>query len=275
MLLTTREVATLLRVHPKHVYRLLRRGLPARRVGGEWRFVREEVLAWGGAGATPAEPDAPRLLAANEDLVVDLLLGRLRAKDGPLMGRIPADSRGGLELLARGAVAVAGYHGGERPASPPGLRLVGLHLFERELGLVFPRRRGAPRLADVTRVRFASRPEGAGSRVLLDAALRRQGLAPEQLDAELFSSPRDVACAVARGDADAGISTRAWSARLGLGFKRLAVEDYVLLIDSKQLGEPAVVRLCEAVQAPDFARLVRQIPGCDPRGAGVLSFPGA
>ncbi len=33
--LTTREVAELLRVHPKHVYRLRKRGLPAHRVGDE------------------------------------------------------------------------------------------------------------------------------------------------------------------------------------------------------------------------------------------------
>src|SRR4051794_27145097 len=44
-LLTTEEVASLLRVHPKHVYRLLKKGLPARRVGSEWRFERGEVLA--------------------------------------------------------------------------------------------------------------------------------------------------------------------------------------------------------------------------------------
>jgi excisionase family DNA binding protein len=46
-LLTSAEVAQLLRVHPKHLYRLLRRGLPGHRVdGGHWRFDREEVLAW-------------------------------------------------------------------------------------------------------------------------------------------------------------------------------------------------------------------------------------
>ena len=43
MLLTTRDVAALLKVHPKHVYRLLKRGLPAHRVGDEWRFDEDEV----------------------------------------------------------------------------------------------------------------------------------------------------------------------------------------------------------------------------------------
>lgn len=49
-LLTSAEVAALLRVHPKHLYRLLRQGLPGRRVGrGHWRFRRDEVLGWIGA----------------------------------------------------------------------------------------------------------------------------------------------------------------------------------------------------------------------------------
>lgn len=36
----------MLRVHPKHIYRLLRRGLPARRVGGHWRFSSTEIERW-------------------------------------------------------------------------------------------------------------------------------------------------------------------------------------------------------------------------------------
>jgi excisionase family DNA binding protein len=58
-LLTSPECAELLRVHPKHLYRLLRQGLPGHRVGrGHWRFDRDEVLAWMRArSARVAAPD--------------------------------------------------------------------------------------------------------------------------------------------------------------------------------------------------------------------------
>lgn len=274
-LLTTREVAALLRVHPKHVYRLLRRGLPARRVGGEWRFARDEVLAWGGGGAAAEKAagvgGAPRVVAANEDLIVELLLDQLRARPGALLGRVPADSRGGMELLERGEVVACGFHGGD-PLFTGGVRHARLQLFERELGLVYPRRRGAPALADLPRVRFAGRPEGAGSRVHLDAALRRQRIDPRRVEAMTFASPRDVACAVARGAADAGVATRAWAARLGLGFTGLVVESYALWMRAVNLGDEAVTRLAEAAQAPAFARAVRAVPGCDPAGAGGVTF---
>ncbi|MCB9753924.1 MAG: helix-turn-helix transcriptional regulator [Myxococcales bacterium] len=75
-LLTAREAAALLRVHHKHLYRLLRQGLPGHRAGrGHWRFRREELLAWlearrpqpgeGQLEVTLASPQAsPRLLVA-------------------------------------------------------------------------------------------------------------------------------------------------------------------------------------------------------------------
>src|SRR5262245_5422147 len=107
MLLTTRDVARLLRVHPKHVYRLLKRGLPARRVGDEWRFDEREVMAWSAAqhphDQTRPGETAP-LVAANGDVAVELLLSGLQG-DGVIFGFVTTDHRGALELLERRTVA--------------------------------------------------------------------------------------------------------------------------------------------------------------------------
>jgi excisionase family DNA binding protein len=44
-ILTAADVAALLQVHPKTVYRLARRGLiPGRKLGGGWRFMKDEIL---------------------------------------------------------------------------------------------------------------------------------------------------------------------------------------------------------------------------------------
>ena len=45
--LTVREVAQLLKVNERTIYRMAARGeLPAFKVGGHWRFLREDVESW-------------------------------------------------------------------------------------------------------------------------------------------------------------------------------------------------------------------------------------
>jgi excisionase family DNA binding protein len=293
-LLTTGDVARLLRVHPKHVYRLLRRGLPGHRVGGEWRFSSDEVRRWSGlaggdqtrshAGrsgdATGARvpPDAapPPLLAANGDLAVECLLGNLRQSDGPILGFVQADRGEALDLLDRGDVLCAGYHGDPAPACLDGRdeRLAFIHLVDRDLGVVA--RRGAkPRsLHGIERLRVASRPRTAGVRAPFDAELQRQGIDPAAVEgrATVFRSHKDVVCAVARGDADVGIASIAWAHRVGLEWLPLCRERYGLILRAAQLGDPRIVRLCEVAQGAAFRRDLAAICGYQARSTGTISY---
>ena len=253
ILLRTDEVAELLRVHPKHVYRLLKKGLPARRVGGEWRFSRRDVLAWSGAGEPTAElgvePKAagapPSVVAANGDVVVVTLL-RIAARQGPpIIGFVQADMTLGAGLLETGAVLATGAHAGGFPTHVGAERVARVHLVTREIGLVGKAGR-APLLRDVTRLKLASRPPSAGVRHHLDAALRASRLDPEKVHrkAILLESHLDVVCAVAAGRADVGLASRAWGERAGLSFTLLAKEPYGLIVRARDLGDPRVVRLC-------------------------------
>ncbi|HZZ86140.1 MAG TPA: helix-turn-helix transcriptional regulator [Anaeromyxobacteraceae bacterium] len=293
-LLTTEEVAKLLRVHPKHVYRLLKKGLPARRVGSEWRYEPAEVLAWSrtGADSEPAarleapaasiagadvgpQPAAaaPPLVAANGDRVVTTLL-RLLQEAGTLLGLVQADKETGLALLGAGEVIAAGVHAGGFPSRLGGERLARIHLVEREIGLVG--RGEPPRLRDLATARLASRPPSAGVRRHLDEALAAEGLDPREIGARALAcaSHLEVACAVARADAEVGLASRAWAAELGLAFRPLAREAYGLLVRARDLGDPNVVRLCELAQGERFRRAVAGVAGYDPAGAGDIRYDG-
>ena len=281
-LLRTQEVAALLRVHPKHVYRLLKKGLPARRVGGEWRFSSEDVLAWSGgreaahqgeAGEAAEEGAPPSLVAANGDLAVLALL-RLAARRGPpLIGLVQADVRAGADLLRDGAVLAAGAHAGGFPSHLGKERVARIHLMTREIGLAG---RGArpPRLKDLERLQLASRPPTAGVRAHLDAALRREGLSPERVHqrALLLESHLEVVCAVTAGRAQVGLASRAWAERVGLAFRALAAEAYGLIVRARDLGDPRAVRLCEVAQGAEFRTEVGAIPGYDVAGAGDIRY---
>lgn len=108
-LLTSTEVARLLRIHPKHLYRLLRRGLPGHRHGrGHWRFRRDEVLAWMDAreaGATPSSSIHAELVPSSgpppPDQARRVLLGRVGERW--VAHPLGPDARRSADALVEGA----------------------------------------------------------------------------------------------------------------------------------------------------------------------------
>lgn len=282
--LTSRQVAAVLGVHPKHIYRLLKRGLPGRRVGGEWRFRRDEVLAWSQrGGVTTAPPPAvtesvsagpASLLAANGDVVVRVLLAHLNAGDGALWGFVQADRTLALRWLGEGRVTAAGSHGGAPPARVGEHRVARVHLVEREVGLAARAEKSIPALGALHRARLASRPVSAGVHAHLVDALHRAKVAPEKAlaRAKAFASHGEVVDAVLRGEADVGLTTRALAARRGLAFRVLATEGYGLLVRSGDLGAPAVVRLCEVAQSAALRAALGAEAGYDPARSGDIRY---
>lgn len=292
-LLKSAEVAELLRVHPKQIYRLLARGLPGRRVGGEWRFDRDEVLRWAGAGAssgsggesgavaTPAPTASveaagpPPLVAANGDVVIEVLLAHANAaasggSSGALLGFVQADSGGALRLLAEERVLAAGCHGDGPPPRVSERRLARLHLVDREVGLAW--RAGAPAVtvARLPRLRVAARPASAGVMLHLRHALAKSGVKLGKH--AVLASHREVVCAVARGECDAGIVTRAWAERVGLAFRAIATEPYGLAVFAERLGHPLVTRLCEVAQTAAFRQALADVPGYDTAATGDIRY---
>jgi excisionase family DNA binding protein len=290
-LLTSAEVAELLRVHPKQVYRLLARGLPARRVGGGWRFVRDDVLAWatsaGTAGALlpPRHADSdmvprdggartsapPPLVAANGDVAVEILLEHVAAGPAGPIGFVQADRSGALRLLGEGNVLAAGYHGEVTPTHLGARRLTRIHLVRREVGLAS--RRALRRLADLTRLSLATRPKSAGVRLHLDRALEGAAIEPAKLLRQRpFVSHRDAVCAVLRGECDVALTTSAWAERVGLAFLPLAAESYDLVLGADALGTSATVALCESLQSRELRRALGRIAGYSSRETGAIRF---
>ena len=54
-ILTANQVAELLQIHPRTVYKLVKQGsIPGRKFGGGWRFSKSEILAMVHQGATTA-----------------------------------------------------------------------------------------------------------------------------------------------------------------------------------------------------------------------------
>jgi len=279
-LLKSADVARLLQVHPKQVYRLVARGLPAHRVASEWRFSREEVLAWSGLAAATVEPEArggtdvPPLLGANGDLVIELLTSGLQAAAKPLLGVVQLDRDRALDRLTRRSILLAGFHGDVPPSHAAAARLARIHLVTRTIGLASPRGSRLRRLRDLAKKRLALRPATAGVRAHFDRALAEGGTSVEALgcEATLFDSHRDAVCAVVRGDADVALTTAAWAERVGLAFLPLAEEPYDLLVHADNLGSAVCVAVCEVAQGPAFRAALEKVAGYAPDHAGEIRY---
>jgi excisionase family DNA binding protein len=280
-LIGTNEIAELLQVHPKHVYRLLKRGLPSHRIGGEWRFDANEVLTWARSGG-PARSSgaeaaarsqggaevAPPLVAANGDVCIEILLRFVAEQGGAPIGFVQADHQSASELVKEGRVLAAGLHGGDTDSDGDH---VFLHLARRTVGLAH-RRRKLRKLADVEGLRLASRPTTAGVRHYLDGALHAAHLDTNEVHrgATLCASHRDVVLAVVSGNADVGLVSLAWADRAGLDFLPIRDEDYALCLRASSLTSPAGRALVRALQSPALRRLLAAQAGYDTRQTGTL-----
>jgi len=279
-LLTSVEVAALLRVHPKHIYRLLARGLPGHRVGSTWRFERSEVLGWSSGRAHEAAPTASAhtseeplpLLASNGDIAVELLLAEVQ-KANVLIGSLPADRTTALAHLAKHDVLAAGFHGDVPPSHLDGGRLARIRLVDREIGLA-SRGKRLQNLGALRGKRLASRPKTAGVRMHLDQALRALDLNRRSLEVRSveYASHQDAVLATVRGDADVALTTSAWAARTGLSFTPLASEAYDLMIRAAHMGTPSAVTICEVLQTRAFRSRVGAIAGYVATRTGEIRY---
>lgn len=299
-LLTVQEAARHLRLNPRSVYLLAQRGaIPATRVTGKWLFPERLLDEWVEASARarcgrgrPSDAGAapgPRLLAAgSDDPALELLVDALAETGGrdaaPFLFTATVGSTAGLRLVGEGGADLAWAHlldldSGEYNL-PDVPRLLGgrpavlVHVFHRDLGLVVwtgnPRRlRG---VADLARpgLRFVNRQPGSGTRHFLDAALTRAGVCPGAVAGyrDEVSTHWAVGLRVLRGEADAGLATRAVATALSLGFVPLARERFDMVVPRDAFFRPPVQALIEAVRSDRFRRRLEAWGGYDAGQAG-------
>ena len=142
-------------------------------------------------------------------------------------------------------------------------------LVGREQGLIVPsgNPKGLKTWQDVARddIQFVNRQRGAGTRVLLDYELERQGITSAQVkgyEREEYTHLA-VAAAVASGVADAGLGIRAAARALDLGFVPLASEQYDLVIPKTQYESGFLSPLLDLLEDAGFRTAVAALPGYD------------
>ena len=120
-------------------------------------------------------------------------------------------------------------------------------------------------------VKIANRPQGSGSRDLLDRLLESEGIPPVQVGGyeNEFQGHLDLAAAVSNGMADVGVGVQAAANALGLEFLPLEEERYDLAIPNHFLDTPGVQALLDLLSVPGLGRRIEALAGYDASGMGA------
>jgi excisionase family DNA binding protein len=298
LFLNTKEVAQFLDVNEKMIYALVsEKGLPATKVTGKWLFPKRLVETWleshiANAPISASMSSSPKtlILVGSHDILLEKtmdLFNRLHPDYLAVFGNV--GSMGGLKALSRGLCHAASSHLLQDNETEynfdfahqefgSGLPAV-VNFCRREQGIIMAR--GNPKaihdVSDLGRegIKVANRPEGTGTRLLLDRALQKLGIKGSDIDGygNEFRSHLDVAVEILTGKADAAPAIKPVASLLGLDFISLRWERYDLLIAKDRFFDQGVQLFLGLLHEPEFRVLAENMDGYDLSHSGKMVFP--
>lgn len=294
--LTPEEAAQILKISKYTLYELIKRGeIQARRIGRQLRIDPEVLTQFtqGGVAAKKPVPESTVLLhkgvrfVGSHDPIVELLIEFWRHSAAteeiePMF----AGSMEGLFALYKKEADLAGVHLWDEKAAEynipflpyvlPGEDTLVINLVQRIQGwIVAP---GNPfqieKFEDIGKkgLRFINRQKGSGTRLQIDAFLRKASITPR--DVEGYENEETthygVAYRVASGEADAGIGVQAAAQRMGLDFVPLFKERYDLVTRQEVTQAAWWKQMVEILRAPAFSHAIHSQVGYDTSLTGKI-----
>ncbi|MBW2100707.1 MAG: helix-turn-helix transcriptional regulator [Deltaproteobacteria bacterium] len=297
-LLSTRQVAELLKINEKMVYTLIsEKGLPATKITGKWLFPLHLVKQWV-ENETINYPKETNPLPPYHGLVIisgsnDILLDRLISKFNGLYAEHIAvfgnlGSLGGIRALRQNLCHIASSHLmqdneqeynfdfaleelGQLPAV--------VNFCQREQGILLSKGnpKGIQKVADLGKagMKIANRPMGTGTRKLFDVELEKAGIRGDQIDGydKELQRHMDVGLEILSGKADAAPGIRSVAGLLGLDFMTLRWERFDFLILKERFFDQGVQLFLRLLHEPLFRDLAQDLEGYDLGLCGKVIFP--
>ncbi len=224
-------------------------------------------------------------LHASHGFAIEKLIETV-VRDGMRIEHRYASSTAAAAALRDGACDLAGFHIPLGPVQDAALAhyarwldaddLVLIDIARRRQGLMVAA--GNPKkiyeLADLVRpeVRFINRQADSGTRFLLEAMLRLQGIACDRISGfeQGEFTHAAVAAYVASGMADVGFGVETAARQFRLDFMPVASERYFLLCHHRLVDAPAMQPMLAALRDPAFREAVNRLPGYEATEPGSV-----
>jgi putative molybdopterin biosynthesis protein len=249
--------------------------------------VRQALDRWRAVAQHPSSPGQILRFQGSHDLAMTQLASHFEEiAPGYTLQLSFSGSMGGLLALAEGIADLAGCHLWDEESNSynlpfvsrvlPGQRAAVITLASRRIGLILPP--GNPldiqSLADLTRagVQFVNRQTGSGTRVWLEAQLRRMHIDTAKIAgyAQEKNTHSDVARAIAEGAAACGLGLEAAARFYALDFLPLTQENYDLVCLQPALQHPAVQALVVWLQSEAARQMIGGIVGYQAENCGKI-----
>lgn len=120
-------------------------------------------------------------------------------------------------------------------------------------------------IADLAKqnLKYVNRQKGAGTRILLDYLLKREGISPRTISGYEREEPTHTAVAaqIAAGSADCGLGILSAARMYGLGFVPVCEETYDLLVSLKAMETPQVRAFLRILPSESFLKRLDALGG--------------
>jgi excisionase family DNA binding protein len=287
-LLTTKEVATYLKINEKKVYQLIKEGkIPCSRIGGKWLFPKKLIDEW---ITKSVQTQKDLFIAGSNDIFLQELITSFINENFPesLVYYTSIGSAKGLKSLAMEKANIAAAHlfdPGTGEYNIPFLKkylgstgVVVINLVYREQGLLL--QKGNPHeikgLEDLARkkIKFINRNVGSGTRLLLDYELKQKHLSPEEINGYHIevNTHLDVGLSILSGRVDAGIGIRYIAHWLGLEFVPISWERFDLIIKKDDFYLPSIQKFLSLLDPIKISLYSPKFPGYDFKDTGRIIF---
>jgi len=233
-------------------------------------------------------PDVLRFVGSHDPAMALIAAHYHEVTEGFTLQLSFTGSLGGLIALAEKKADLAGCHLWDENTDTynepfvrkllPGKKVVMLTLAHRRVGLILPPGNplGIGKLSDLTQAgtRFVNRQQGSGTRVWLDAQLQRAGI--DAADISGYHDERmthsEVANAISKGQANAGLGVETAALSFGLDFKLLTTERYDLVIPEEKWVVDSIQALKRWLDSAQAKAAINNLGGYDVGETGRVEW---
>ncbi len=298
VMLNTRQVAEFLNINEKMVYSMINdKGLPAVKVTGKWLFPKHLVEQWLEANTinypravNPLPPYHGLLIVCgSNDILLEktlTLFNRHYPEHAAVFGNM--GSLGGLKSLKKNLCHIASSHLLQENEKEYNFDFANIELGQvpavvnfcrREQGIIV--KKGNPDkisgVEDLKKkgLRIVNRPEGTGTRHLIDGELKKAGIDGNSIKGYNIELQQhiDVGLEILAGRADAGPAIKTVASLLDLDFIPLRMERFDLIILKERFFEQGVQLFLGLLRSDEFKKLAEELDGYDLSITGEMVFP--